>query len=121
MNLLGVDVGFASKKKTTGLACRIDGTIKVAKTGTQWEERERHVAAVPYLLRLLTRPFCLLMRAAHTAIVSGCSTAVPSGTVVVRVSAIERTSVVVWLSEKLGPTQHHSSRRRHLVRGSQLR
>ncbi len=56
MNLLGVDVGFASKKKTTGLACRIDGTIKVAKTGTQWEERERHVAAVPYLLAAFDAP-----------------------------------------------------------------
>jgi hypothetical protein len=41
MNLLGVDVGFAAKAKTTGLAWRINGEVGYVRTGTAWMARKR--------------------------------------------------------------------------------
>ncbi len=38
-SLLGMDVGFATDRKTTGLAWRVDGHVEVAVAGTQWEAR----------------------------------------------------------------------------------
>ena len=39
--LLGVDVGFAKSKKTTGLAWFGNSTIETALTGSSWSERSR--------------------------------------------------------------------------------
>jgi hypothetical protein len=39
--LLGVDVGFAKSKKTTGLAWFANSTIETALTGSSWSERSR--------------------------------------------------------------------------------
>lgn len=39
MNLLGVDVGFASSSLTTGLAWRIGSKVGATKTGTSWKSR----------------------------------------------------------------------------------
>jgi hypothetical protein len=42
--LLGVDVGFSARRKTTGVAWRLNGQVSVCLTGSTWEERK---AALP--------------------------------------------------------------------------
>jgi hypothetical protein len=39
LNLLGVDVGFATSSLTTGLAWRINNQVEATKTGTSWKMR----------------------------------------------------------------------------------
>jgi hypothetical protein len=39
--LLGVDVGFAKERRTTGLAWLMNGKIETRIIGTSWQERRR--------------------------------------------------------------------------------
>jgi predicted nuclease with RNAse H fold len=39
--LLGVDVGFAKTRRSTGLAWLLDGKVQTAITGSSWQERSR--------------------------------------------------------------------------------
>ena len=43
-NVLGVDVGFSARGKTTGLAWRVDGQVDATVTRSAWESRH---AALP--------------------------------------------------------------------------
>jgi len=56
MNLLGVDVGFAKDRRTTGLAWRIGDGVRVAITGTLWEQRRKDLPNVPFVLAALDAP-----------------------------------------------------------------
>jgi hypothetical protein len=44
-SLLGVDVGFSAKKRSTGLAWRVDGEVGTALVGSTWASR---YAALPH-------------------------------------------------------------------------
>jgi len=40
LKLIGVDVGFSEKRKTTGIACLDDDKLYCSKAGTSWESRK---------------------------------------------------------------------------------
>jgi len=53
-SLLGMDVGFSTTERTTGLAWRVAGRIEVALAATPWETRW---AVLPERSRRLGRPY----------------------------------------------------------------
>jgi predicted nuclease with RNAse H fold len=40
MNLLGVDVGYSARRRTTGIAWRIGDTVGAVRAGTLWSDRQ---------------------------------------------------------------------------------
>jgi Protein of unknown function (DUF429) len=42
MKLMGVDVGFSKKRRTTGIAC-LDGDLVLIKAGTAWDARQKQI------------------------------------------------------------------------------
>jgi hypothetical protein len=45
MKLMGVDVGFSTKRRTTGIACLDENRLFLARVGTEWARRE---AVIPH-------------------------------------------------------------------------
>jgi hypothetical protein len=57
--LLGFDVGFSAKGKTTGFAWRVRGTIEAHRAGTSWESRRDALPrSVSFSLVALDAPIC---------------------------------------------------------------
>jgi hypothetical protein len=43
--LLGIDVGFSKRRRTTGIAWSVDGKVEAIKTYTDWERRRQQLPA----------------------------------------------------------------------------
>jgi hypothetical protein len=57
--LLGIDVGFSAKGKTTGIAWRFRGAIEAHRAGTSWEDRREVLPrSVSFSLVALDAPIC---------------------------------------------------------------
>jgi hypothetical protein len=46
LSLLGIDVGFSRRRRTTGLAWSADGQVEAIKTHSDWERRQANLPAI---------------------------------------------------------------------------